>query len=359
VHRFDFPPAKENRVSDFLSNIGKKKDYPLIIETRAYARAGLLGNPSDGFFGKTISISVRNFGTSISLYESPDLHIELQPQDSSTFKSMYHLRDSVTMLGYNGGIPLIKAGIKKFADYCEKNNIRLPNRNFTVRYRSSIPRQVGMSGSSAIVVALFRALMQFYKVEIPLEKLPDLVLTSETEELGITAGLQDRVIQCYEGCVYMDFNKELIENQGYGLYERLPPELLPNLYVAYNTQLSKVSGKVHSDVRTRFDRGEAEVIDVLGQIAGRAEEGRKAMLEGRSEDLHELINQNFDLRCRIYNVSDSNKQLVNAARACGASAKFAGSGGTIIGTYRDDDMLNRLFVELKKYNARVIKPFVV
>ena len=152
----------------------------MIIETRAYARAGLLGNPSDGFYGKTISISVRNFGASISLYESPELHIEAQPQDLSTFRSIFHLRDTVSMLGYNGGIPLIKAGIKKFGDFCEDHGIRLPNRNFTVRYRSSIPRQVGMSGSSAIVVALFRALMQFYKVEIPLEILPQLVMVTET-----------------------------------------------------------------------------------------------------------------------------------------------------------------------------------
>ncbi len=331
----------------------------MITETRAYARAGLLGNPSDGFFGKTISLSVRNFGTSVSLYESPELHIEPQPQDSSTFKSLYHLRDSVSMLGYNGGIPLIKAGIKKFADHCEANGVRLPNRNFTVRYRSSIPRQVGMSGSSAIVVALFRALIQFYKVEIPLETLPQLILNAETEELGIAAGLQDRVIQCYEGCVYMDFDKEKLLAQGHGIYERLDPALLPKLYVAYNTQLSKVSGKVHSDVRTRFDRGETDVIDVLGQIAQCAAEGRVALLDRRPDDLHELVNHNFDLRCQIYQVSDANKQLVAAARACGASAKFAGSGGTIIGTYRDDDMLNRLFVELKKHNARVVKPFVV
>jgi len=331
----------------------------LIIETRAYARAGLLGNPSDGFFGKTISISVRNFGASISLYESPELHIEPEPQDGSTFRSVFHLRDSVSMLGYNGGIPLIKAGIKKFADYCEDNNIRLPNRNFTVRYRSSIPRQVGMSGSSAIVVALFRALMQFYKVEIPIEILPQLVMVSETEELGIAAGLQDRVIQCYEGCVYMDFDKTLIQNQGYGLYERIDPALLPKLYVAYNTNLSKVSGKVHSDVRARFDRGEQDVIDVLGQIAQKAKDAHVALKEGRPDDLHELMNQNFDLRCQIYNVPDSNKKLINEARSCGASAKFAGSGGTIIGIYKDDDMLNQLFVKLKKYNARVIKPFVV
>ncbi len=331
----------------------------MIIETRAYARAGLLGNPSDGFFGKTISISVRNFGASISLYESPELHIEPEPQDGSTFRSIFHLRDSVSMLGYNGGIPLIKAGIKKFADFCEDHHIKLPNRNFTVRYRSSIPRQVGMSGSSAIVVALFRALMQFYKVEIPIEILPQLVMVSETEELGIAAGLQDRVIQCYEGCVYMDFDKSLIEKQGHGLYERINPALLPKLYVAYNTNLSKVSGKVHSDVRARFDRGEKEVIDVLGQIGQKAKEGYAALLEERPDDLHELMNQNFDLRCKIYNVPDSNKRLINEARSCGASAKFAGSGGTIIGIYKDDDMLNQLFVKLKKHNARVIKPFVI
>ena len=65
----------------------------MIIETRAYARAGLLGNPSDGFFGKTIAISVRNFGASVTLYPSPELHIEPQPQDTNVFRSLYHLRE--------------------------------------------------------------------------------------------------------------------------------------------------------------------------------------------------------------------------------------------------------------------------
>lgn len=330
----------------------------MIIESRAYARAGLLGNPSDGFFGKTISISVRNFGASISLYESPDLVIEPQPQDGSTFKSIYHLTESVSLLGYNGGIPLIKASIKKFLDYCNQEGVKLPNKNFTVRYRSSIPRQVGMSGSSAIVVALFRALMKFYKVEIPIEILPQLVMTAETEELGITAGLQDRVIQSYEGCVYMDFDKGHLKEKGYGIYERIEPSRLPKLYIAYNTNLSKVSGKIHNDVKARFDRGEEHVIDILNQIGDLAKEAKDLVESGKPEGLHELMNQNFDLRCKIYNVSDSNRELVNAARACGASAKFAGSGGTIIGTYKDDEMLNRLFVQLKKLNARVIKPYI-
>ena len=179
----------------------------MIIERRAYARAGLLGNPSDGYFGRTISVLVRNFGAHVILYESPDLHLEPHETDLNLYRNLEHLVDSVGLTGYYGGNRLVKAAIKIFHDYCRKTGIRLESRNFTIRYDSSIPRQVGLAGSSAIIVATFRALMAFYGVEIPLEVLPTLALIAETDELGIKAGLQDRVIQVWEGCVYMDFDR--------------------------------------------------------------------------------------------------------------------------------------------------------
>ena len=40
-----------------------------IIRKRGYARAGLIGNPSDGYHGKTISLVVRNFFATVILYE--------------------------------------------------------------------------------------------------------------------------------------------------------------------------------------------------------------------------------------------------------------------------------------------------
>ncbi|CAN5347249.1 hypothetical protein BH23BAC1_BH23BAC1_08290 [soil metagenome] len=174
----------------------------MIIESRAYARAGLLGNPSDGYFGKTISITVKNFGAHISLYQTPELRIETQEQDLNVFRNIFHLREAVSLTGYYGGSRLIKAAIKKFCEFCELNDLKIINKNFTIRYRSSIPRQVGLAGSSAIIIATMRALMQFYQVQIPLEILPNLVLSAERDELGINTGLQDRVIQSYEWCVY-------------------------------------------------------------------------------------------------------------------------------------------------------------
>jgi glucuronokinase len=330
----------------------------LIIETRAYARAGLLGNPSDGYYGKTISITVKNFGAHITLYPSPELKIEPQEQDINEFSNIYSLIERVKIHGYYGGDRLIKAAIKTFVEYCQKEGIRLENRNFTIRYHSTIPRQVGLAGSSAIITATLRALSQFYNVEIPLAILPSVVLRAESKELGINAGLQDRVIQAYEGCVYMDFEKKFLDKNRHGRYERLTPTILDNIYIAYKIELGKVSGTVLNDIRSRYDRGDKEVIGTLNEIAACAEEGRELLRLGDIGGLNVLINRNFDLRKKIMNVTDSNLELINTARACGASAKFAGSGGSIVGLYSDNETLTRLIIEMKRLKARVIKPFI-
>jgi glucuronokinase len=331
----------------------------MIIETRAYARAGLLGNPSDGYFGKTIAIIVKNFGAHVSLYETPELKIEARDEDLNIFKNIHHLVESVGLTGYYGGVRLIKATLVKFMEYCSGENLALHNKNFTIRYHSSIPRQVGLAGSSAIITATIRALMKFFDINISKEILPTLVLSVETEELGINAGLQDRVVQAYEGCVYMDFEQEFIEKNGYGKYESIDPRLLPKLYIAYKTDLGKVSGKVLNDIRSKYLKGDKQVIDTLKEIASLAEYGKKAILDQDYAELFRLMNRNFDLRSGIMNISDSNKQLVNTARECGACAKFTGSGGSIIGIYEDDEMLKRLILRLKEIQARVIKPLVI
>ena len=46
-----------------------------------------------------------------------------------------------------------------------------------------------------------------YEVEIHKEIAATLCLRAEREELGIQCGLQDRVIQTYQGLVFMDFDK--------------------------------------------------------------------------------------------------------------------------------------------------------
>jgi len=75
----------------------------MIIHTRAFARAGLIGNPSDGYFGRTISFLVKNFSARVTLYESPRLTILPQRSDRLEFADFRELLDDVQLHGYYGG----------------------------------------------------------------------------------------------------------------------------------------------------------------------------------------------------------------------------------------------------------------
>src|SRR6185295_14926521 len=144
----------------------------MIITTHAYARAGLVGNPSDGYFGKTISFVIRNHKATVHLWESP--HFEIVPTygDFARFDSVRSFLRDIRLHGYYGGLRLQKATVKKFLEYCHVNDIALHERNFTLSFETDIPRLVGMAGSSAIITATMRALMQFYEVTIPKELMP-------------------------------------------------------------------------------------------------------------------------------------------------------------------------------------------
>jgi glucuronokinase len=333
----------------------------ILVRKRAFARAGLVGNPSDGYNGRTISISVRNFWAEVVLYEWDSVDIVLAEDDRASFHSIKDLARDVRLHGYYGGIRLVKATIKRFVEYCEGRRIALHDGNFSIRYETTIPRQVGLAGSSAIIVATLRCLMEFYEVTIPLAAQPTFVLSVEREELGIAAGLQDRVIQVYEGLVSMDFDaagEQVVDGFKSYAYERLDPALLPPLYLSYSTLLSEPTEVFHNDIRGRFDRGEARVVEAMRQFARLAAQARTAILEGDVARLGTLMNENFDLRRTIYDLPAWQVQMIETARACGASAKFAGSGGAIIGICRDDAMFETLRARLGEIGSRTIRPRV-
>src|SRR5262249_38719813 len=102
-----------------------------LIRKRAYARAGLIGNPSAGYHGKTISLIVRHFWAEASLYEWEDVELLLSQDDRSRFGSITELVRDVERHGYYGGIRLVKATVKRFAEYCRRQGLPLHDRNFS------------------------------------------------------------------------------------------------------------------------------------------------------------------------------------------------------------------------------------
>lgn len=328
----------------------------MIIQKYTYPRAALIGNPSDGYNGKTIAFTFTNFHAEVMLYQTPELEILPSKRDHSVFSSIQDLVNDVNLFGYYGGIRLLKAAVKKFYNYCSDNSIQIDDRNFTLRYCSSIPNRLGLAGSSAIITGAFKAMMSFFSIDIPNPVLANLILSVETEELGIPAGLQDRVAQVYQGLVYMDFSKEYFDKYGHGNYEHLNPEGLNNIYIAYRTDLSEGTEVLHSNLREKYLKGDEEVYRAIDRWAELTELVKQKISSG--EPITDLLNENYDLRKQVCRVSKANHDMVMAARKAGASAKFTGSGGAIIGTYVNEQMLSELKEELKKQNVSVIIPII-
>jgi glucuronokinase len=290
-----------------------------LARKRAFARAGLVGNPSDGYHGKTVSISVRNYWAEVVLYEWDSVEIVLADDDRAKFDSVSELARDVRLHGYYGGIRLIKATIKRFVEHCQSRGLALHDRKFSVRYQTTIPRQVGLAGSSAIIVATLRCLMEFYDVQLPLETQPMFVLLVEQEELGITVGLQDRVIQVYEGLVYMDFDparERIVDGLRCYWYEPMDPALLPALYVAHHETLGEPTEVFHNNIRERFNRGDQAVVGAMKCFAELAANGREALIAQDAERLARLIDANFDTRRRIYQLPSWQVDMVETARRC-------------------------------------------
>lgn len=330
-----------------------------IIRKTACARAGVIGNPSDGYFGKTISVILPAYFARVTVYEWEELEIVMR-ENNNRFRSIDDLVRDVRQHGYYGGVRLIKASIKRFAEYCHQYGITLHDRTFSIRFETNIPRQVGMAGSSAIIVATFRALMEFYGVSIPKYLLPSLVLSVEQCELGITAGLQDRVIQVYEGMVYMDFSRKKMRTKNglkYGFYEplQLDPDNPPPLYIAFKTDVSEPTEVPHNDLRHRWDNGVPEVHDAMKRFAELTDLAKTAILDQNWPRLGDLMNANFDLRRKICKIAPAQIEMVELARSIGVSAKFAGSGGAIIGTFPDETTYNKLVQTMNEAGCTVNK----
>jgi glucuronokinase len=153
----------------------------------------------------------------------------------------------------------------------------------------------------------------------------------------------------------MDFSRQFMDSRGYGEYIPFDKALLPNIFLAYRTNLSEGSEITHNDLATRFAKGDEAVLNAMEQWASLTDEVW-ARLQSGNTSIADLMNRNFDIRSSIVNISSGNRALVEAARSVGAAAKFTGSGGAIIGTYSDEGMFDQLVLALKGIDAVVIKP---
>jgi len=171
-----------------------------------------------------------------------------------------------------------------------------------------------------------------------------LVLDAE-QQLGIAAGLQDRVTQVFGGLVFMDFSDTINSSPP---YISLEPSLLPTLHLIYggNRPSGKNSGTVHSTFAKRWNVGDPQLEVWMNELKELPLKGIDALWHGKKEYLASLMKTNFQLRRQLFGddmVGEANFRMVGVASSVGAAAKLTGSGGAIVALcFEGEEQVSRL-----------------
>lgn len=307
-----------------------------MISVSTDARVGLLGNPGDGYGGRVLAFTIADFTATVTA--EADTNWGYGEREGSEL-----LEAAVTCLSADGVA------------------LHQPAR---LSFTTTIPRQVGLAGSSAIVISAMRAALAVNDQALAPVRLARLALHAETEALGITAGPQDRVVQTYGGLLDMDFaidwdphSYHRLTLRAQGTQRKDPAKELPEgLFIAWDRETGDDSGQVHHDVRERWRAGDVAVRDAIGQFRRFATQGRAALDAGDIVTLASLMDDNYETRAKLWSIAPSDVEKIAIARRHGAGAKFCGSGGAVVGLLRDTAQLEALQTSYEQAGFSFVQP---
>jgi D-glycero-alpha-D-manno-heptose-7-phosphate kinase len=197
--------------------------------------------------------------------------------------------------------------------------------------RTEAPRGSGLGGSSALAIALVRALSEFAGAPVDGEELITLVRDLETRLLGIPAGIQDYYPPVYGGLGTLHLEPGRTARHPM----RFPLGELAEIMIVHYTGVAHFSGTNNWEIYKRHIDGDVEVKRGLGKIAEAAIALEKALDALDPEAAGAALNLEWKAR-RALVAGVSTPQIDKAIRAAtkagawGGKVCGAGGGGCIV-----------------------------
>lgn len=292
----------------------------MVITASAPGRAGIIGNPTDGYGGVVISCSLKQRA-----------YVRLSPAKVMEFKInnrtlLVRKKEDRRLKGDEFDIFRAVFNFLGWGDLKAKIAI------FT-----EIPPQAGLAGSTAILTSLLAAVMKLMGQSYHLYFLAEMVRAIELNYLKIQCGYQDAYMTVFGGLNYMDFRtKEFYRDFKEEIYATIEPlhQFINRLpFLVISTGVKRISGKILKPIRERWLEGDRKVVKGYQQIARLAQEGKKALFEQSWKKLGQLMNENHRIQQELGASGEENDRLIEFALksgALGAKLAGAGGGGTII-----------------------------
>jgi len=292
----------------------------------APGRANLCGNPSDQYGGRQVSCSV-------------PLRARVEMEPASTCRvSAGGLEATLRaddLAPRGDDLDLARAVLRW---------VGAPLPDARLRFGSEIPRQSGLAGSTALVVALLAAVRRWRGEAPSRHALAEEARRLERRGLGVVCGFGDQYMAVFGGLRFLDFRDKAHgapgEEQLYATTEELvvPGPGLP--FVLATTGVRHDSSAVHAPIRERWLAGEPAAVEGYARVAELGALAKRALIDGDLPALAGAMNENHAIQRDLGGSGPSNERLVAAALAAGApAAKLAGAGqgGTVVVLWPEPD----------------------
>jgi galactokinase/mevalonate kinase-like predicted kinase len=317
------------------------------------ARINVLGNPSDANEGahQTISAAINLWGTA-DVRACERLRLRQWDEEERDLSPRVLEADSLEALGYGAGFDLQAAAVKLLLCYSEELRAKAREKLPEMAFRTEIPRQSGLGGSTVLVLLTLLGLTHFYRLDPRrhnLYVLAELAQRAEEKELNITCGFADRYVPLFGGLAYIDYRGKVfhapLKEEPYCTYEPLLRYVDSFPLVMCSTGVQHHSGDVHRPMRARYleeyrqSRGDYEggpfMVRIMKAIGDTAWRGKIALLEGDLARFGALMNENHRLVDEMMRycgfaagAGEANNRIIAAGLAAGAlGAKLTGAGG--------------------------------
>jgi len=304
------------------------------IIASAPGRAGILGNPTDGYGGSVISCSLAERAkVTLSPISKKGLEVKLG-EESIVLSSRSDFR-------LQGDFFDCVRAVIQF--------LRLYDLKVKIEITSDIPVQAGLAGSTAILTSLIGALLRVQRKKANKYYIAELVRQVELNFLRVQCGYQDQYMTVFGGLNYMDFrDKERYRSLSEEFYATMEPltdmvEELP--FLVAHTGVARNSGVILKPIRERWLEGERLVVEGYRRIASLCRRGKRALLEADWPTFGRFMDENHRIQQELGASGEENDRLINVAReegALGAKLAGAGGGGSIIVLHPDLEKIARV-----------------
>jgi len=201
---------------------------------------------------------------------------------------------------------------------------------FDLYIQSDAPAGSGLGGSTALVLAILGAIMEFKGIVLDNPGLAELAYTIERFDLGISGGKQDQYQVTFGGFNLIEFNKEKVTVTPLQLPKVILNDLEHHLLICY-TGKTRTSARITDKLDDYVQTQRPATVEGLRHLHALVYELKDALLQGRLMEMADMLDYAWQLKLKLNppEVTDpSIDEMYELAKKNGAlGGKLLGAGG--------------------------------